>query len=146
MQSSFIQNYASDIWNYPQVIILKSEKVTYDNRQGQFYLPNVSPMENGDPLDRKIPSNPGNLVNSGDNLGLTSITTSNFVTLTIPRHLFYIEKIQTKPNASFDEGHYTKCNPQHTIIYNEFKKEQKFIAIAIGGSQFNMRIIGVVEE
>ena len=145
MQSSNITNYASEAWKYPQIVVLKSDKLTFNSNRGRFVIPTITPTNQGDVNENIVPkSGTGNVLNK-NNLGLTKITTSNYVELTVPKHLFHLVDIKTEPNATKDEGHYTSCNPKHTLIYNEFLKEQKFIAISLDGTGFTMKIIGVYE-
>ena len=146
MQSGTIDNYALDAWKYPQIVILKSDKITIDNNVGKFIIPTITPMNNGDAVDNIIPKiGQSNIVNK-DNLGLSKITTSNYIHLTVPKYLFRPIDIQITKSVSREDGYYTNCTPQAKLIYNEFVKDQKFIAISMDGSQFSMKIIGVIES
>lgn len=132
-----------------QVVTLLSEKVTFDQNVGQFAFPFVTPNANmSEAYDRTMPkTGTGNIINR-DNLGVTNITNSNYIELTVPKHLFYIMEIQTmiKPNATMDEGHYASCSPvaTHKIIYNEFLKGQQFLITSLGGNINKPYIIGVI--
>ena len=133
-----------------QIVELLSDVVTYDNNIGKFSLPYISPdTNNGTAYDYTLPkNNTGNIINKDNNLGLSRITTSNYLEITIPKHLFTIKEIQTKitPNASRSDGYYTSCNPVavNTIIYNEFVKGQKFLMINLAGNVNKPHIIGVI--
>ena len=133
-----------------QIVTLLTEKVTFANNIGQFAFPSITPNTNmGEAYDRPMPkTGTGNVINK-DNLGITNITNSNYIQLTIPKHLFHIVEIQTTiaPNATKDEGHYSSCNPKatHVIIYNEFLKGQQFLIVNLGGNVNKPYIIGVIE-
>lgn len=133
-----------------QIVTLLTEKVTFDNNIGQFAFPSITPNTSmSEAYDRSMPkTGTGNVINK-DNLGITNITNSNYIELTVPKHLFYIKEIQTTiaPNASKDEGYYTSCNPKatHIIVYNEFLKGQQFLVTNLGGNVNKPYILGVIE-
>ena len=133
-----------------QIVTLLTEKVTFDNNIGQFAFPSITPNTSmSEAYDRSMPkTGTGNVINK-DNLGITNITNSNYIELTVPKHLFYIKEIQTTitPNAFKDEGHYTSCNPKatHVIVYNEFLKGQQFLVTNLGGNVNKPYILGVIE-
>lgn len=133
-----------------QIVTLLTEKVTFDNNIGQFAFPSITPNTSmSEAYDRSMPkTGTGNVINK-DNLGITNITNSNYIELTVPKHLFYIKEIQTTiaPNASKDEEHYTLCNPKatHVIVYNEFLKGQQFLVTNLGGNVNKPYILGVIE-
>lgn len=134
-----------------QVVTLLSEKITFDQNIGQFSMPYVTPSDtSSEAYDRTLPTKgTGNVINSnGTSLGISRITNSNYVELTVPKHLFHIIQIQTTitPNATKDEGHYTSCRPvaTHTIIYNEFLKGQQFLVVNLGGNINKPYIVGVI--
>ena len=133
-----------------QIVTLLTEKVTFDNNIGQFAFPSITPNTSmSEAYDRSMPkTGTGNVINK-DNLGITNITNSNYIELTVPKHLFYIKEIQTTitPNASKDEGHYVSCSPKatHVIVYNEFLKGQQFLVTNLGGNVNKPYILGVIE-
>ena len=133
-----------------QIIELLSDMVTYDNNIGKFSLPYISPDTNNNSAYDYVlkKNNTGIIINKNNNLGLSRISTSNYLEITIPKHLFTIKEIQTKitPNASRSDGYYTSCNPVdvNTIIYNDFHKGQKFLMINLAGNVNKPYIIGVV--
>lgn len=153
MDSTVIaQNYSnSNSTKYGvQIIELASETVTYENNIGNFKFPYVTPtMAGNDTFDQTLPkNNTSNIINKSNNLGLVRITTSNYITLTIPRHLFTIKEIITHitPNASFGgEGYYVSCSPvaTNTIVYNPFVKGNKFLVVNLAGNVNKPYIIGV---
>ena len=133
-----------------QIIELASEIVTYENNIGNFKFPYVTPtMAGKDAFDKTLPKyNSSNVINKSNNLGLSRITTSNYLTLTIPRHLFTIKEIITTitPNEVIGgEGYYVACNPKavNTIVYNPFVKGNKFLVVNLAGNINKPYIIGV---
>lgn len=134
-------------------VILIDEKITVDQRVGKFLLPSVTPTMNQDSaVQTSVPKRSTQNIINRENLGTTSITASNYIELTIPKHLFTIKDIQVQstisPNAKTgDDGYYTSCSPKATntviINYNEFLKGQEFIVAYI--SKENIAIIGVIE-
>lgn len=85
-----------------QYVILVSPKVTYENPQAKFTLPYVTPnISLDDEHERVIAKNKKeNVLNSSDQLGLSSITESNCIMLTVPRHFFYIETSHVVTNKT----------------------------------------------
>lgn len=132
---------------YPaQMIELATEKVTYDNNIGKFIPLYMTPSSGTEVYERTLPKNStSNIVNKSNNLGLSKITVSNYLELTVPKYLFTIKDIQITPNATFGEdGYYVSCAPKAKIIYNEYLKGQKFLLIHLGGDINKPYIIGVV--
>ena len=134
-----------------QIVTLLTEKVTFDNNIGQFAFPSITPNTSmNEAYNRSMPkTGTGNVINK-DNLGITNITNSNYIELTVPKHLFYIKEIQTTiaPNASLGhESCYVSCSPKatHVIIYNEFLKGQQFLVTNLSGNVNKPYILGVIE-
>lgn len=146
MQSGNVtRGFANEIAQYPQLVVLMSDKVTIDNREGKFYIPivNIDTNENDAPKNNTIPSSSRyNLINK-DNLGSSKITTSNYIDLIVPKYLFSIKDIKIETKVSRSEGFYTSCKPTPKIIYDEYPKGTAFIAVFVSGNRQKPRIIGV---
>lgn len=145
------QNYANNPMTMlgSQIVTLVSEKATYDTNIGKFTFPYItSTTQTSEAFERTLPKNNTSNVINKNNLGISRITTSNYIELAIPRHLFTIKEIITTitPNASKSDGYYVGCNPKatHQIIYNEFLKGQQFIILNLGGNVNKPYIIGVI--
>lgn len=135
-----------------QILVLQSDKVTYDNNVGKFAFTTITPEASSqNPTDRVRPiNNTSKIVNANKNtLGINRITESNYIELSIPKHLFTIKEIKTTitPNRSYSDGYMVSCNPkaEHEIIYNDFLKGNKFLCVNLGGNISNPIIIGVLE-
>ncbi len=134
-------------------VVLIDEKISIDQRVGKFILPSVTPtMAKDSAVQSSVPKKSTQNIINRENLGATSITSSNYIELTIPKHLFTIKDIQVQstitPNAKTGgDGYYVSCNPKTTnnvvINYNEFTKGQEFIVAYV--SDENIQIIGVIE-
>lgn len=146
MQSRMINSKSSSVMDMgaSNDNILLMTDVTYENNIGKFIIPTLSPSMGNDLVDLSIPrGNTSNVINK-DNLGLTKITSSNYFELVIPRHLFTIKEIKINPNLSYSDGYVSNSNPQATIVYDEFKKGQMFIATYTKANKENPVIIGVI--
>lgn len=74
----------------------------------------------------------------------TAIENSNNIELTIPKHLFTIKEIKVNPNPTTNsDGAITSLAPTTEIIYDTFKKDQKFIVGFVDSNENNVIIIGV---
>lgn len=125
-------------------IELVSDKVSFDNPKGKFIMKYLTPNIKSEIMDTTLPKNStDNVINSkGNNLGIAGITTSNYIELNVPQHLFYIESIKIEPNPT--KGEYMiSCNPQAKIIRKEFYKGQKFVIMNTGNGVDKPCIIGV---
>ena len=104
MNSEIIpKNYATsnEIIYGAHFVTLVSPKVTYENPTGKFALSYATPnMSNGSEYSRTLPKNSTSNVINKDNLGTSKITTSNYITLTVPKHYFYITKIDIQTNIT----------------------------------------------
>ena len=81
-------------------VTLVSPSVSYENPKAKFAMPYVTPSTNvEDPFDNQLPKSSNNVVNK-DNLGTIPITSSNYIELTVPRHLFYIKESVIVTNAT----------------------------------------------
>ncbi len=142
----------TDAITTPQYIILQKgiqypDRVEYGNPIGFFSIPTVTPeLDKTNSYSRNFPK-PGtsNILNKNNNLGTMTYSESNYVQLTIPQHLFTINSIKVSPHLTYGEYDVKGCNdiPVSSIVFNPFKKGQKFIAIAINGD-WDFHIIGVV--
>lgn len=144
MQSSIANAKTSNSVSYFDTVVLIDDILSYENNKGKFVIPSLTPTMNNNTISEStLPKQISQNVINRDNLGLSRITVSNYIELEVPRNLFTIKEIKITPNASRDEGHYTSCSPKATIIYNEFKKGQKFIAVYMGSNREDPVIIGV---
>jgi len=108
---------------------LLSDVVTYENNKAKITVPSLTPSMSTDiTVDNKIPNRGGGNVINKDNLGATSITTTNYLEVEIPRYLFTIKEIQIVPNTRHggEDNAIVYCNPKAVIVYNEFIKGQRF--------------------
>lgn len=126
--------------------ILASDIVTFDNPVGKFIIPSITPMmEHQEIVERQIPTvKMQNMIND-DAMGSGSITTTNYLELPVPKHLFYILeiKITTKVTRGGEDNAMMTCTPTPVIIRKEYLKGQKFIIAP--DSDENLFILGVVE-
>jgi len=146
------QNYAnSDELKYgAHYVTLASDKVTYENPTGKFVMVYVTPNSSTEAFEKTLPKTSTSNVINKDNLGVAQITSSNYVTLTVPKHYFYITKLEIVTNrknhtcgqCGFDAT-YT-CDPKIIITRQEYKKGQKFVVANAGGRLDTPCIVGVV--
>ena len=125
--------------------VLLDEKVTYDNNKAKFSISYVTPnLNTGEAFERTLPKvSTANVLNK-DHLGTSRITTSNYIEIEVPKHLFYVEKITVECDRSYNsEGGMTSCKPTFTIHRHEYLKGQQFIVTNIGGKLEAPQIIGV---
>lgn len=153
MNSEIIaQNYA----NSPEMkygghyVTLASDKISYENPTGKFVMTYATPNASTEAFDKTLPKNNTSNVINKDNLGVNQITSSNYITLTVPKHYFYITKLEIVTNrknhmcshCGFDAT-YT-CDPKIIITRKEYYKGQQFVVINAGGHIDTPCIIGVV--
>ena len=140
MKNNFVNNKANMLGLH--YIELISDKVTFENNIGKFVMtyltPNVSKSEYDTQLPRQSASN---VINRDQlSLGVSAITTSNYVELKIPKHLFYITSISVyHPGGDSSSTNYA------TIKRIEYYKGQKFLVSNLAGNYDNPVIIGVIE-
>ena len=140
MKSNYINNKSNLLGLH--YIVLISEKVTYDDNIGQFVVSYLTPNLSTEAYDTVLPRNgASNVINRDQlSLGVSNITTSNYINLTIPKHLFYITGISVyHPGGDSSSTNYA------TIERREYYKGQKFIAANLAGNYNSPIIIGVVE-
>lgn len=126
----------SDELNYgAHYVTLASDSVSYESNVGKFVLTYLTPNLSTDSYDTKLPKNSGKNVinNKNNNLGISNITSSNYVELTVPKHLFYITDI-----SAHAEGE------KPTITRQTYAKGQKFIVIHMDKDLTTPYIIGVM--
>ena len=125
-------------------ITLVSDKITYENPTGKFVLTYATPNAPISPFDKTLPKkSTANIINKGINVN--TITASNYLFATVPKHYFYIEKIIIKPNTvPCGKGGIGKCKPEAIIKRKEYKKGQKFVVINAATDVNIPCIIGVV--
>lgn len=124
--------------------IMLMTDITYENNTGKFIIPVITPSMGKDLVDSPIPKGSTSNIINRDNLGLTKITSSNYFELVVPRHLFTIKEITIDPNLRYSDGYVTSSEPKATIVYNEFKKGQMFIATYTKANKESPVIIGVI--
>ena len=140
MKNNFVNNKANMLGLH--YIELISDKVTFENNIGKFVMtyltPNVSKSEYDTQLPRQSASN---VINRDQlSLGVSAITTSNYVELKIPKYLFYITSISVyHPGGDSSSTNYA------TIKRIEYYKGQKFLVSNLAGNYDNPVIIGVIE-
>lgn len=133
-------NFASsnEVQYGSHVITLVSEKVSYENNIGKFIMQYATPNTKSKAFNKTLPKQSTRNVINNKTLGKVSrITSSNYVNIEIPKHLFYITNIELDGNSG-------ECNIDVKIKRNEFLKGQKFIAINAGGSVEYPMIVGVL--
>ena len=148
MNSEIIpKNYATsnEIIYGAHFVTLVSPKVTYENPTGKFALSYATPnMSNGSEYSMTLPKNSTSNVINKDNLGTSKITTSNYITLTVPKHYFYITKIDIQTNITpCHHGAVGSCNPKNIIYRKEYTKGQRFLVINAGGNIDSPVSVGV---
>lgn len=122
--------------------ILISEEISYENNIGKFVIPTLTTsMNNTQEVVQQIPKKGTANVINRENLGLSSITATNYFELPVPKHLFYIESIDIIPNTrrGGEDNCLVACNPKTVITRNKYIKGQKFIIANID----NPIILGV---
>lgn len=147
MDSSQIRpNFSNSINNKYGVhyIELASETgVSYEMNVGQFFVSYITPnVDTSKVMDTTLPkAQPTNVVNVDDanKLGITQVTSSNYVTLTVPKWLFYVTGVYVAPHA---EG----AQPVAMVIRQVYPKGTKFLAVNVNGLFNDLKIIGVVEN
>ena len=131
-------------------MVLVSDKVTYENNIGKFWIPSITPSMNMEPKDSTIPKkSTGNVINNNDNLGIVSSTISNYIELPVPRYLFYITDIKITPNTVRTEHEsgscLYSCAPVTVRTRHEYLKGTKFIITFEMSNKEKPIIIGVEE-
>lgn len=154
MKSGIVNNANSSLARSGELtehMILISDKVTYENNIGKFWIPSITPsMSNSEATDSTIPKqSTGNVINSNDHLGTTSITRSNYLELPVPKYLFYIEDIKITPNTRTTEHEsgscLYSCAPVAVITRREYPKGTKFVITFEVSNKEKPIIIGVEE-
>lgn len=148
MNSEIIpKNYATsdDIVFGAHFVTLVSNKVTYENPSGKFAISYATTsMSSGSEYNKTYPKiSTGNVINK-DNLGTSKITNTNYLTLTVPKHYFYITKIDIETNITpCHHGAVGTCNPKNIIYRKEYYKGQRFLVVNAGGNIDSPCIVGV---
>lgn len=129
--------------------ILASDKVTFEEPLGKFIIPSITPtMDTTSVVEQKMPKvkMPGMINN--DTIGSTGITTTNYLEILVPKHLFIIQeiKIQTSVTRGGEDNCMMSCTPTPIIIRREFTKGQKFIIAHVSTDDDRIYIFGVVES
>lgn len=154
-------------------VTLASDKVTYDANVGKFILTYITPnLESEASYDQtRAKNSTSNVINSkGNNIGVSSITSSNYVELTVPKYLFYIKEIKTttltttgtntstKTSVSHPEGSSPRASSSSTsvstsvsvstneIIRQEYLKGQRFLVVSRDKNYSSPIIIGVLDD
>ena len=132
----------SRVFSNPELI---SEKVTYDNNIGKFVMSYLTPNLSKNEYDTQLPrQSASNVINRDQlSLGVSNITTSNYVELSIPKHLFYITSISV--SVYHPGGDSSSTNQANVTIHRmEYTKGQKFLVSNLAGNYDNPVIIGVI--
>jgi hypothetical protein len=147
MDSTLIKpNYANSqhVTNTSQLAKLIDVEVKRENPVGKFILLSVTPtLKDEDDYNRNIPYNAIKTVSNNKSLGLTQITKSNYIELTIPLYMFTINDIKIINKTTRSDGYLTSIESKTEIIYDTFKYGQLFIVSNIGGNLDKPQIIGV---
>jgi hypothetical protein len=147
MDSSVVRpNFSNSVNNRYGVhyIELASENgVSYESNIGQFFVSYITPsIDTSKVYDTTVPkSNAQNVINVQDpnKLGITQVTSSNYVTITVPKYLFYVTGVTVSHPT---EG----STPVATVIRKIYPKGTKFLAVNANGIFNDLKIIGVVEN
>ena len=139
-------NFSNNINNKYGIhyIELASENgVSYESNIGQFYITYITPnIDTKAVFDTVAPKNPANNVlnvKDPNKLGIMEITNSNYVTITVPKHLFYVTGVDIAIHA---EG----AKPVATVTRKIYPKGTKFLAVNANGVFNDIQIIGVVDN
>lgn len=139
-------NYAnsSDMLYGAHYATLVSSKVSYENPTGKFSLSYVTPNIGDGEFSKTLPKkSTGNVINK-DNLGTSRITTSNYITLSVPIHYFYITKLEIVTNITHcHHGAVGSCHPVIKITRKEYPKGTRFVVVNAGGDIDSPCIVGV---
>lgn len=141
------QNYAnSDEMLYgAHYAVLASDKISYENPKGKFVMQYVTPNDSTSAYDQTLPKNSTSNVINKDNLGVSRITASNYIELSVPMHFFYITKLDIVTNTfGCGMGGLGGCNPKIIITRKEYYKGQKFVVVNAGGQIDSPCVVGVV--
>lgn len=139
MESSVsTNNYAnSNQLNYgAHYVTLASDSVSFGNNVGKFILSYITPNLSTDTsYDTKLPKNSGKNVinNKNNNLGISNVTSSNYVELTVPKHLFYVTEIK-----------HTDIGTDPVVDRVTYTKGQKFLVVHMDNEFTTPYIIGVM--
>ena len=143
MKNNYINSKSNTLGiHYVELI---SEKVTYDNNIGKFVMSYLTPNLSKNEYDTQLPSqSASNVINRDQlSLGVSNITTSNYVELSIPKHLFYITSISV--SVYHPGGDSSSTNQANVTIHRmEYTKGQKFLVSNLAGNYDNPVIIGVI--
>lgn len=139
MESSVsANNYVnSDQLSYgAHYVTLASDSISFENNTGKFILTYITPNLSIDSsYDTKLPKNSGrNVINNKNNdLGISNVTSSNYVELTVPKHLFYVTGVK-HPDIGTDPV-------VERVTYN---KGQKFLVVHMDNEFTTPYIVGVM--
>lgn len=103
---------------YPEIVECLKRNGT------EFYVPVLMALVEGagaKPNKSKVNNNTSLLWNKQNNVGISNITKSNYINLTVPEHLWY--------------SNYTKTGIK-------YERGDKFIVMFVGGDLNKIRIIG----
>ena len=145
MDSSIMKNNftnSSSMLYGTHYVELASDKVTYEDNKGKFYMTYINPnVSTGKPTDTTLPKGQSkNVINTDDTnkLGVKRITSSNYVEIIVPKYLFYITDISVS-HPSEDS------TPVVTVKRKEYIKGQRFVVTNTNGDFNDVFIIGVLE-
>ena len=143
MKINYINNKSNSLGIH--YIELISDKVTYDNNIGKFVMSYLTPNLSKNEYDTQLPrQSASNVINRDQlSLGVSNITTSNYIELPIPKYLFYITNIAV---SVYHPGGDESSTNQATVTINrmEYVRGQKFLVSNLAGNYDNPVIIGVI--
>ena len=119
------------------IVILGEGSVSYESNVGNFIIPGLTAtMNQGATQSSQTPkSNAKNIINNDtNNFGLTTITTSNFIQIAVPKYMFEVLEVKCNGEGAND-----------TIVRKTYSKGQKFLCAYLGQNREKPMIIGVIE-
>lgn len=117
-------------------VTLASDSVSFSNNVGKFILTYITPnLSTSSSYDTKLPKNSGrNVINNKNNdLGISNITSSNYVELTVPKHLFYVTGVK-----------HPDIGTEPEVQRVTYTKGQKFLVVHMDNEFTTPYIIGVM--
>ena len=140
MKNNYINNASNTLGIH--TIELISDKVTFDSNIGKFVMSYLTPNLSNTAYDTTLPRNAtSNVINRDQlSLGVSNITASNYIELSIPKHLFYITGVFVyHPGGDDSSTNYGK------IERKEYTKGTRFLVVNLAGNYNVPVIIGVIE-
>lgn len=117
-------------------VTLASDSISFASNTGKFILNYITPnLSTSSSYDTKLPKNSGrNVINNKNNdLGISNITSSNYVELTVPKHLFYVTGVK-----------HPDIGTEPEVQRVTYTKGQKFLVVHMDNEFTTPYIIGVM--